>query len=128
MWELSPTAEYAKKLRRWPSKHRQELKNMLDNLDTLQRTLREGAKRGSFWFGFLHDEKMGVLAVDQKGPGAGLKQTRLYIYPDEDDKVLYLITLGDKKSQHADVKVSHEFVLDHRNRHEEEKDGGVQNG
>ena len=52
----------------------------------------------------------GVVAVDQSGPGAGLKRTRLYVYPDVDSRTLHLITVGDKSSQGADIKFSREFV------------------
>ena len=128
MWELSPTSEYEKRRRRWPKKHRQEFLNMLDNLDALHKALNEGAKPGSFWFGFLHNEPCGVWAIDQKGRGSGLKQSRLYIYPDEHNKTLYLITLGDKRSQSADVTFAKQFVLNLRGQNEENEARGTQNG
>jgi hypothetical protein len=62
--------------------------------------------------GYIHDEGKGIRAIDQRGGAKGkLRQTRLYLYPDVDSKVLYLVTIGDKNSQKADVKLSADFVV-----------------
>ncbi|PIW61358.1 MAG: hypothetical protein COW13_03365 [Candidatus Omnitrophica bacterium CG12_big_fil_rev_8_21_14_0_65_50_5] len=62
--------------------------------------------------GYIHDEGKGIRAIDQRGGGKGkLQQTRLYVYPDIETKVLYLITIGDKQSQKDDIKQSADFVV-----------------
>lgn len=60
----------------------------------------------------MRSEPVGVLAIDQSGPGKGarLVPLRLYVYPDETDKVLHIIGLGDKSTQKDDIKQSSEFV------------------
>jgi len=111
MWALQPTGEFDKKQRKWPKKYHRELKNMLDNLSTFHRSLcMGGTPQSAAQAGFVHPEPSGVVAVDQSGPGAGLKRTRLYVYPDVDSRTLHLITVGDKSSQGADIKFSREFV------------------
>ena len=60
--------------------------------------------------GFLHNEQAGVVAVDQKGGGPNLAETRLYTYADDDSKVIYLIAIGDKSSQHSDVEYGRIFA------------------
>lgn len=67
--------------------------------------------------GFMHDEGQGAIAIDQKGGGKNLAQTRLYIFPDTEAEILHLITIGDKRSQKKDdVPVCRYFVNEHRKR------------
>lgn len=113
MWKLSPEDDYLHKLKKWPKKYKRELRNVHDNLDTFQKTLNTGVKPIQAKFGFVHTEPMGILAVDQKGKGQSMKQTRLYFFPDETDETLYLLTLGDKSSQEDDIALCKQFVKDH---------------
>ena len=110
MWVFQPTDVYEKRVEKWPKKHRRELKAMLDNLDTFVGALNKGAKQEHARFGFVHPEPGGVLAIDQKGGGAGLKQTRLYIFPEKRPQIIHLITLGDKDSQKADIRFATAFA------------------
>ena len=110
MWTQVPTDELKKQLNRWPNKHKRELGAMLANLKTVYLALRSGASVESLQFGFVHTEPGGVLALDQKGGGAGLKQTRLYVYPQKSAQVVHVITIGDKASQSADVAYAKAFV------------------
>jgi len=110
MWRLQPTAEYERSVERWPKKHRRELTAMLNNLDTFFGALKAGARLEQVKFGFVHPEPHGVLAIDQKGGGAGLKQTRLYTYPQRSQEILHLIIIGDKSSQKSDIELCSHFV------------------
>jgi hypothetical protein len=127
MWTLSACADYVKRRDRWPKKYRREFAAVHDNLDTLHGTLNEGvhSEQTKRQFGFLHSKyPTGILSIDQKGGGAGLKQTRLYLYPDDDEKCLYLLTMGGKDSQSEDVKFCKEWVEDHLS----QKNTGTNNG
>jgi hypothetical protein len=116
MWEFEPSAEFIRRQKRWPDKYRRELRNMLDNLDTYLRALREGAKPLQIKFGFVHPEPSGAIAVDQRGEGKGLKQTRLYAYAEQETSTLHGITLGDKGTQRKDVQQCKEFIEQLRKR------------
>ena len=84
---------------------------MLDNLDTVFKALCSGAPvQNVSCFGFVHDEPKGIKAIDQKGAGAGVKQTRLYTFPDNTTNTVHLIIVGDKNSQKADIKYASDFV------------------
>ncbi|HUT13866.1 MAG TPA: hypothetical protein VMY42_25480 [Thermoguttaceae bacterium] len=110
MWKFERDADYEKRVKRWPKKHRRELKAMHDNLDTFVGALNRGAMPAHEHFGFIHDEPKGIKAIDQKGAGAGVKQCRLYIFPDTTTKIVHLITIGDKSSQKADIQYACQFV------------------
>jgi hypothetical protein len=92
---------------------------MHDNLDTFLKALNGGVPLENVArFGFVHDEPKGIKAVDQKGAGAGVTQTRLYTFPDSDTETVHLITVGNKSSQKANIKYASEFVDDLRKRKE----------
>ena len=100
MWHTQETEEYVRRLKQFAKKHRIELLAMLDNLDTYFETLQSGVQPKQIRHGFTHSEAHG--AIDQKGAPGKPTQTRLYVYPDPDTQTLYLITIGDKKSQRDD--------------------------
>src|SRR5437868_793450 len=97
MWTLVRTPEWDRRRKNYEKKHQRELIAVLDNLDTFVRTLNHGVKPRDAKFGFIHPEPLGVLAIDQKGGGPNLAQTRLYVYPDEEHHALHILTLGEKK-------------------------------
>jgi hypothetical protein len=121
MWQLEAESDYKKALKRLVKKHRREVQAAHDNLDTFFRAISAGAAPRQVKMGCIHPEPSGVLAFDQKGGGAGLKEIRLYTYPDEDTEALYLITIGDKNSQGRDVLNCREWVTDLRKKKAEEK-------
>ena len=79
---LQNTDEYERRQKQYQKKHPRELMAVLDNLDTYHKTLNSGVKPKQAIFGFIHAEPLDVVAIDQKGGGAKLAQTRLYVYPD----------------------------------------------
>lgn len=112
MWNLTPTDLFARRLKRWEKKHPNELQATLDNLDTYIEHLNAGIPPQLIRAGFIHNEPQGIKAIDQKGGGSNLSQTRLYVFPDESTHSLHLITLGDKNSQKADIKDCAVFMND----------------
>ena len=110
MWELEPTDLFVK-LEAWYRKKRPaELAAVLRNLDRYVDLLNAAPNSKAVQAGFLHREPAGVIAVDQKGGGANLAETRLYTLADDSAKVLHLIVIGDKGSQAKDIHASREFA------------------
>jgi hypothetical protein len=68
--------------------------------------------------GWVHPEGKGVLAVDQ-GTRSGLMQLRLYLWLDERARLVWVLRLGDKPSQYADVAYCHAWVGDFKSKHED---------
>jgi hypothetical protein len=112
MWDLRRTEEFERRLKRLSKRKWRELESVLNNLDTYLGALRAGAKPQHRPFGFMHPESHGVWALDQKGGGKNLAETRLYVYPDSRVELLHLITLGDKSSQPEDVHFCTEYVAE----------------
>jgi hypothetical protein len=122
MWTLEPTEQYATRTRQYEKKHPLELTAVQVNQATYLAALEAGAKPLQIKFGFIHVEQHGVVAVDQKRGGGKLAQTRLYLYPDVTDRVLYQITIGDKNTQQKDIQFCNWFVAELRKRKEKEHD------
>lgn len=114
MWTIEPTEKYKRDQRWYEKKRRRELEAVLDNLDSYVEALQLGTHPLQVKAGFIHPEPHGVVAIDQKGGRKSLAETRLYVYPDTNSKVLYLIALGDKNTQKADIKLCNDMVAELR--------------
>lgn len=122
MWQLRETEEYGRRLKQFAKKYRRELVAMLDNLDTYLQTLQAGVNPLQIRHGFTHAESHGAIAIDQKGAEGKPAQTRLYVYPDPDTQTLYLITIGDKKSQRDDNATCRELIVGLREEKQKSRD------
>jgi len=113
MWSTSPTTQWEKDRKYYEKKHPRELAAVLNNLGRYIDLLNRSKKAACAEAGYLHGEGAGVVAIDQKAGGKSLQETRMYIFANEAEKVLYLITIGNKDSQHDDVLYSRDFVKEH---------------
>lgn len=117
MWKMQQgAADYGRSQKWFEKKKPRELAAVLDNLDTFIKGLNEyGLKLEQVrTFGFVHAEPHGILAIDQKGGGRGLAETRLYVYPNQQTETIYLVTLGDKGSQSGDIELCRNFIAELR--------------
>jgi transcriptional regulator with XRE-family HTH domain len=80
MWAIETTENYERCHKRYRKDHPRELQAVLDNLDTYFQSLVAGVKPLQIRHGFMHNEPLGVVAIDQKGGGKNLAQTRLYVF------------------------------------------------
>ena len=111
MCQLRTTPTYEARLRRYAKKRRTETQNALRNLNTYHQALLEGTNPLQISFGFLHHERQGVYAVDQR-PGGNLTQLRLYFYPRPEAGELWLLTIGEKGTQRQDIQDCRDMVRD----------------
>jgi hypothetical protein len=110
MWAAIPTTQWEKDVKQYTKKHPRELAAILNNLERYLSMLKHCKNARCAQAGYLHSEPGGVIAVDQKGGGGSLQETRAYTYAEEAKKVLHLITIGNKDSQGTDVLLSKRFV------------------
>jgi hypothetical protein len=110
MWELRECDDLEKRMKKLVKKHRQEVINVLDNLQSYLTALRQGLLPQQIVGNWVRSEPRGLRALDQTGPKNPKKVLRLYIYPDEDTQTLYALTIGDKDSQSDDIKMCEVFV------------------
>jgi len=110
MWSMEVTTQYEHAAKWYAKKRPVELGAVLRNLSRYIEQLNIARNMVIVEAGYIHHEPHGVVAIDQKGSGKSLQETRLYTYPDMGQKVLYLITIGNKDEQPNDIAVCNEFV------------------
>ena len=119
-WVLESIEKYVKAVEHYEKNHSDELYAVKDNLDTYFTTLCLTNNPQLIHAGWIHYEPKGIVAIDQKGGGKKvregkkikLQETRLYVYPFQKTKTLYLLTIGDKRkhNQKRDIQYCIEFV------------------
>lgn len=114
MWHFETTDEYDRAAKWYEKKRTDELVAVLTNLHRLQEMLRLGGSLAKAKFGFFRSEGDRVYRISQQGQGGNLQETRLYTYPDEDARILHLLTIGDKASQKKDLAYCKAWVKKHR--------------
>jgi len=102
-WVLLPHSAYLRDLRWYAKKRPVELSAVLRNLERFMTLLARNLSARSVQAGFLHPEPHGMVAIDQRGGGGRLQETRLYCYAHAGSRTVHLLGIGDKSSQLADL-------------------------
>jgi hypothetical protein len=106
---LRRTGEFERCLKWYRKKKPKELESVLNNLDTLVKSMDGGKPLKPFAYGFLSSEPSDVVRIKESG-NSGLAATRLYVYHEVATDTLYLLTIGDKNTQGEDIELGKEFV------------------
>jgi len=115
-WVIHSCEDFQKRLKKFGKEPswKQEVANIGDNLDTLFKSLNDGIKPTQLKaHSFVHGNyELGILSIDESGPRGKQKPKalRLYVFPHEPSKKLYVMILGDKSTQPDDVRLSKGFV------------------
>lgn len=111
MWSIQTTEYYDLVEKKYRKKRNSELLAVLRNLDKYLVYLNHGTPPLQMpKVKFVHDEGRQVHAIDESGYRIAVEVTRLYVWPDDTDKIIHLITLGNKRSQADDIKLAHIYV------------------
>lgn len=103
-WEIVESGFWNSSLKKFLKRHKAETEAMLANLATYELALKNGVQPSQFKAGFIHNERNGLVAIDQSGSSVrNPKQTRMYVYAWVWGKELHLIKIGDKTAQKKDV-------------------------
>lgn len=111
-WQLKPAQGFESRLRKIKKRYPREVKAVFVNLHKYLTALNQGIAPRQISAGFIHSERKGIIAIDQSGTNG--TELRLYIHPE--DFTVHLITIGDKRSQQADINRSHDFAKQQRRR------------
>jgi len=83
--------------------HPEEYAACFANLDKVLTILNNGNKVGGFKVGFFRPEGNGLYRIGQTGVKDS-KEVRLYVYPDTESEIMYVLAMGTKESQKNDIK------------------------
>lgn len=107
---LEPSTQWERDQKWFEKKRPDELAAVLRNLQRYLSLLNASKNSKCVEAGYLHKEPAEVVAVDQRGISANLRETRLYTLADDSTRTLHLITIGDKDSQNSDIEYAREFA------------------
>lgn len=109
-WYEEPTDLYLRRKEQFQKKRPMQLAAVLGNLVRYQQMLLEQPIARLISANFIHPEGRGVVSLTQQGFKPKQPPTRLYLYPAQDSKTVYLITLGDKDTQRQDIQDCYAFI------------------
>lgn len=120
MWESQPTDVFERKVKRAAKDRPKEVAYVNKNLQTYFVALVDGVNPMQIVkaYSFVHNERNGIYAIDQKGGPKNLAEIRLYLFPHVPSKTLYLLTIGDKNSQSRDINECRDMVEEINTREE----------
>jgi hypothetical protein len=111
MWKTTPTDDYVRQRKWYDRKKPRELGAVEENLNKYLKALNGGLNPVNIKDGAVRSEGESVYRVGQQGSSYGkVAETRLYVYPDVEASDLLLLTIGDKRTQTADIKACKECV------------------
>jgi hypothetical protein len=113
-WHIDTAHASQGKFKKFASKYRREFASLFANLDKILALLKAGQKLGSFQVGFFRSEGQGVYRIGQTGvPSA--KESRLYVFPHEESRTMYVLTIGTKEGQADDINEAHRIARSLKN-------------
>src|SRR5271166_4578945 len=96
-WIEVPTDLYERRHKEFSDKRPGQLEAVLKNLARYKIMLGYQPFARLISANFIHPEGKGVVALTEQGSKPKQSPTRLYVYPAQNSKTLYLITIGDKR-------------------------------
>ena len=108
-WQIENSCASFGKFKRFARKHAREYESLFANLDKIIRILRGGNKILGFRVDFFRSEGGGVYRIGQTAV-RGSKESRLYVFPDEPNRICYILSIGDKSSQSDDINEAKNIV------------------
>ena len=109
-WKLVRTDLFDRRAAEYNKNHKPQLKAVLSNLERYTDYIQTAPFARLMSAHFIHPEGRGLVALTEKGYKPKQPPTRLYVYPQQNSKTLYLITIGDKRSQKQDIKDCYRFI------------------
>jgi hypothetical protein len=104
-WKSAPAPnDLPSKFKRFSSNHEKEYVSCFTNLNRIIRLLNAGFKLQTVinQCSFFRSEGNGLFRIGQSGVKAA-KETRLYVYPDEEEKTIHILSIGTKETQQNDI-------------------------
>jgi hypothetical protein len=109
-WTIQQHPEFKRDYKWYAKKRPRELAAVFANLKRLENMLNSTPHSQLIVAGFIHPEPIGIWALDQRGSTGNLQATRLYCYAENSVRNLYLLAIGSKDSQSADISRVTEIV------------------
>lgn len=83
--------------------HRKEAASCFANFKKILSILKDGNKLTEFKVGFFRPEGNGLYRIGQTKVKDS-KEVRIYVYPDTENEIIYILSMGTKESQQKDIR------------------------
>jgi len=101
-WQVETSHASGSRFKKFAKNHELEYISLFANLERIQGILNGGNKLGSFQVGCFRSEGDGLYRIGQTGvPSA--KESRLYVFPEEETLTIYVLGIGTKETQDNDI-------------------------
>ena len=104
-WSLNADFAAKNQFEKFNKNHPREYQSLFANLDKILTLLKQGRKVGGFYVGFFRSEGDGLFRIGQTGVSHAL-ESRLYIYPDSETRILHILGIGEKSGQQNDINAA----------------------
>ncbi len=111
MWRVESTTGWRYDAMKFLEDNQDELAALMRNLHHFLKQLKASKSSKTVEASYLHREVSAIVAIDQAGLEDGLKDCRLYTFPDDSKRILYLLAIGKVGSKDADMEYCKNLVL-----------------
>jgi hypothetical protein len=108
-WQIDNGHANRKRFEKFAGSHPREYDSLFANLEKVMRLLRAGHKIGGFQIKFFRSESDGLFRIGQTSV-QGAKESRLYVYPDQEKRLMHVLNIGDKDGQSADINTAKDLI------------------
>lgn len=108
MWTIRPTDEYNKRVRAFRKKASKAVFSLNRKLQSVKTVLEASGNADQVNYAFF--KKLRPRLHEIKSSVAGQTPLRLYVFLQKTTKTIHLLTIGDKRTQDADIKAAHEAI------------------
>ena len=110
-WELNPDHASKSRFKRIKKNHKKEFISCFNNLNKIKDLLEKGAKLSELHYhpAFFRSEGKGLFRVGESGVRSA-KALRLYVYPDGKTRTIYILGIGTKETQQADIAAAKTII------------------
>ncbi|QSH40830.1 hypothetical protein P0136_11210 [Lentisphaerota bacterium ZTH] len=107
-WYVNDNNITPSKVKKYFKNYKEEAESTFANLEKLRDALSSGVSFSQAVqnYSFLRSEKKHVYRIGNQSSD-NAHETRLYICVEEEQKIIYLLDLGDKNTQKIDINNSH---------------------
>lgn len=101
-WLVDTRHASRNKFEKFQKRYGEEFVALFNNLHKVIGLLNDGHKIGGFRVNFFRSEGDGVFRVGQTAVG-NAQESRLYVYPDKENSVMFILGIGTKDEQQRDL-------------------------
>lgn len=109
-WQIDARFADRRRLSRWRTRHHREYLACLVNLQKVMDALNAGAHLNELGRSFLRSEGRGLFRIKQTAVPHAC-ETRLYVFFHERQHRIFLLSIGDKSTQTADIRRLHDVII-----------------